>query len=84
MNQKITVEDALGCWNLENDAGNGYSVGEELMSPADAADAEGYSEIEIIDPTGNVICMDGPDVIVICDANGPWACKIKIGEQDGK
>jgi len=33
---------------------------------------------------GNVICMDGPDVIVICDANGPWACKIKIGGQDGK
>lgn len=84
MNQKITGVDALNYWRKENNAGNGYAVGEEFMSPAEAADAEEYSEIEEIDPTGNVICMDGNDIIVICDANGPWACKIKIGGQDEK
>lgn len=82
MKYTITDEEALASWKKENNAGNGYAVGEEFMSPANAAEAEGYTEINEIDPTGNVLCMDGDgdDVIVICDANGPWACKIKGAE----
>lgn len=68
-------EEYLRAWNIGNDNGQGYSVGDAEDTPLEAAEAEGYTDIEE-DETGQVLCSDGCDLVVIRDHNGPWAVRI--------
>jgi hypothetical protein len=70
-------EEMMNAWRNENNRGNGYPVGDESMNPREAAKAEKYTDIREITSTGNVVCHDRKVTIVICQANGPWACKIE-------
>lgn len=68
-------DEYIRAWRIGNDAGDGFSVGDDNMTPCQAAEYEGYTDIEE-DETGQVLCSDGDDLIVIRDHNGPWAVRI--------
>ena len=68
-------EEYIRAWRIGNDAGDGYAVGDEDMTPLQAAEDEGYTDIEE-DEIGQVLCTDGDDLVVIRDHNGPWAIRI--------
>ena len=71
------ADDHLPCWRIRNNAGLGYDVGEEHHTPEEAAIHE---DMEIIDrgDEGRVLAIDGNDLVLICDANGPWACTVGL------
>lgn len=71
-----TDEEMMDMWRDGNNSGIGFAAGEEHHNPADAAAAEGYTEIESISPEGNVACKNSNETIVICDSHGPWAVRI--------
>jgi len=55
-------------FRTKNDAGEGFSIGDEDMTPREAAEYEGYTvEYETVDG----VCYCGG--IIVADANGPWA-----------
>jgi hypothetical protein len=70
------MSDLMNMWRKGNDAGKGFAVGEETDSPSEAAEREGYENILVISPEGNVICNDDDRSIVVCDSHGPWAVDI--------
>jgi len=72
-----TDEEMMDMWREGNNNGRGYAVGEEHHTSSEAADAEGYTDVRAITPEGCVVCRGGGGTIVICDAHGPWAVKIK-------
>lgn len=72
-------EEYIKAWRIGNDKGNGYAVGDDDMSCSQAAEHEGYTDIEE-DETGQVLATDGEDLVVIRDANGPWAVRIPASD----
>ena len=71
----------LNRWRIGNDNGKGYALGDNNMTPAEAAEDCG---LEIIDEdhTGNVVArlLHGDNsLVVIRDHNGPWAVKVTVG-----
>lgn len=71
-----TVADAMDIWHKVNDAGDGYSVGEEGDSPTEAADREKFTTFDV-DATGTCLVRDRTgQLVLIGDVNGPWACLI--------
>lgn len=74
----LTDREIESQWDAGNNAGDGYAVGDEQMSPYEAAEAEGFSDIRTFatrQSTGH--CVIGRDAtgdwVAVCDANGPWA-----------
>jgi hypothetical protein len=70
-------------WDDGNNAGDGYAVGGDKMTPREAAEAEGYTDIRTFDTRNSighcVIARDcDGDLVAICDADGPWAVTIKF------
>jgi hypothetical protein len=74
-------EEYIRAWRIGNDAGEGFAVGADGMSPDEAAEFEGYTH-PWVDCTGQVLCADGDDLIVIRDHNGPWAVRIPSEDLD--
>ena len=72
----VNASELLDAWRKGNDAGDGYSVGEGWMTQAQASEDQGYLHQGVLDPTGNVVATWYDRVIVICDANGPWAVDV--------
>jgi hypothetical protein len=72
----VDAIELMDAWRRGNDAGEGYAVGGESQSPSQAADEEGIRESGDLDPTGNIVAVSGDRLIVICDANGPWAVDV--------
>lgn len=71
-----TTEELLNAWREGNDAGYGYAVGDEKDTPEEAARAEGLEQVTQIDCTGVVAAVYVFDIVVICDADGPWAVDV--------
>lgn len=63
-------------WRRGNDAGCGFALGDEDMTPEEAAKSEGLENIRIIDPEGTVVGQLAGYTIVIADSHGPWAVTI--------
>jgi hypothetical protein len=74
-------EEYIKAWRIGNDEGQGFAVGDVDMTCEEAAEAEGYTDLEV-DETGQVLCSDGDDLIVIRDHNGPWAVRIPAEDLD--
>ena len=73
----LTNEELLSAWLRGNDRGEGYPVGGVSDSPAEAAERSGYIDITDIGPDGAVCATNGRgELVVICDANGPWAVTV--------
>lgn len=73
---KISDEELKKLWRRGNDAGRGYAIGEEDQSQREAAKDGGLENIQKIDQEGNVVGILDGDIIVVCDANGPWAVTV--------
>jgi hypothetical protein len=77
----LTDSEIEALWDKGNDEGNGYSVGGDKMTPREAAEDEGFTDIRTFDTSTStshcVIARDGGDWVAICDANGPWAVTVK-------
>lgn len=79
MTNELNLTDAEieAQWDAANNNGEGFSAGSVGMSPREAAEAEGYTDIRTFDTYGslstNVVARSGEQWIAICDANGPWA-----------
>jgi hypothetical protein len=69
----------IRAWKIGNDAGHGFAVGDDDMTCEQAAEAEGYTDLEV-DATGQVLCTDEDDLVMIRDHNGPWAVRIPAGD----
>jgi hypothetical protein len=78
---EMISEEYIRAWRIGNDAGEGFAVGNEGMTCEEAAEAEGYTHLEV-DCTGQVLCSDGDDLIMIRDHNGPWAVRILSDDLD--
>jgi len=75
------MDEYLRAWRIENDKGHGFAVGDNTQTPKEAAEAEGFTEIEYLDPEHNVVCSDNEDLIVICECGGgPWAVRIPASD----
>lgn len=72
-------DEYIRAWEIGNDDGNGFAVGDDGMTCEEAAEAEGYTDLEV-DSTGQVLCTDGDDLVVIRDDNGPWAVRIPAAD----
>lgn len=64
-------------WRDGNNAGKGFALGSEDMTPEEAAIDVGLENIEAIDPEGSVTGYLAGDTYVICDLYGPWAVVVK-------
>lgn len=73
---KISDSELKRLWREGNDQGRGYAIGDDDMSPHQAAKDGGLENIQKIDPEGNVVGILAGDIIVVCDANGPWAVTV--------
>jgi len=73
---KISDAELMRLWREGNDQGHGYAIGDENMSPRQAAKDGGLEAIQKIDPEGGVVGILDGGIIVVCDAHGPWAVKI--------
>jgi hypothetical protein len=81
----MTDKELLNAWRSGNDSGRGYAVGEEDMSPSDAAKDAGLENIRTISPDGIVVGELAGDVVVVADCNGPWAVTVdRIVEAQSK
>jgi hypothetical protein len=82
MTLNLTDREIERLWDEGNNEGNGYSVGGDKMTPREAAEDEGFTDIRTFDTSGStshcVIARDGGDWVAICDANGPWAVTIHV------
>lgn len=72
----MDMHTAITLWREGNDRGDGYAVGDEKHSPSQAAEAEGWTIIEV-DAAGRALC-DRCDnqLTLICDSHGPWAVDV--------
>lgn len=77
----VIMEEFIRAWNVGNNNGEGFEVGEQTDTPFQAAEREGYTEIEE-DETGQVLATDFEDLIVIRNCNGPWAVRIKCKDNE--
>ena len=79
---ELTNSEIEALWDKGNNAGEGYAVGGEQMTPREAAEAEGFDDIRTFDTRTSaghcVIGRDGDTWVAICDANGPWAVKLNL------
>lgn len=73
---KISDTELKRLWREGNDQGRGYAIGDEDMNPRAAAKEGGLENVQKIDPEGNVVGILAGDIIVVCDANGPWAVTV--------
>lgn len=74
-------ENIIKKWHIGNDNGEGYAVGDDNMTPAEAAEAEGLIICDE-DITGQVVAIASEDddcFVVIRDHNGPWAVTVTLG-----
>jgi hypothetical protein len=72
----VSISDAVEAWHRGNDAGQGFSVGEEDQSPREAAESEGWRILASEYGTDLVLAEkpNGDWVIVAYSVrNGPWA-----------
>ena len=69
-------KELMDAWRQGNNAGHGYALGNEDMTPVEAARDAGLENIQTITPEGAVFGELAGDVIVIADHNGPWAVTI--------
>jgi hypothetical protein len=70
------TQELLDRWGEANDGGNGYAVGSECDTPAEAAEAEGW-EILARGVERTVLCRQPSGILtLVCNANGPWACDV--------
>jgi hypothetical protein len=74
----VTDIEIEALWDKGNNSGDGYSVGGAKMSPWEAAEDEGYTDIRHFDTRGStghcVVARDSDgDLVAICDSHGPWA-----------
>jgi hypothetical protein len=82
MTQTLNLTDAEieSLWDAGNNAGSGYAVGSEKMTPREAAEDEELDDIRTFDTRNStshcVVARDGEKWVAICDANGPWAVDI--------
>jgi hypothetical protein len=75
------TEGLLESWRIGNNAGKGFAIGADDMSPEEAAEDYGLTEIEVITPDGSVVgCDDDGHAIVVRDHNGPWAVDVTVVE----
>ena len=74
MSTKITTE-IVNIWTTRNDQGTGSPAGEEGMTCREAAIDEGYTILDERSNDGDeVLCRtQSGRLVLICDANGPWA-----------
>jgi len=73
----LTNQELKAAWDEGNSDGMGYAVGQAEHTPAEAAEFDGMTGIEVIDPEHNVTAIDSLDQrVVICDAHGPWAVTV--------
>lgn len=64
-------------WNNGNDNGQGWAIGDDNMTPTEAALEHGLVDVHDIDCEGNVVGMDDDgNLVVVCDSHGPWAVTI--------
>ena len=68
-----TTEELISAWHVENDKGNGYAPESEDVAIAAEDELSDAVKIEI---TGEMAGLDGDNLIVICNANGAWACDV--------
>jgi hypothetical protein len=73
---KILNSEFKRLWREGNDQGRGYAIGNEDMTPCQAAKDGGLENIQKIDPEGNVAGILAGDIIVVCNSNGPWAVTV--------
>lgn len=72
-------ESLIKKWHMGNDNGEGYPIGDEDMTPLEAAE---YDDLAVIDDDcyGNVVAAyDETHLVVIRDHNGPWAVTVSVG-----
>ena len=71
--------ELLTSWTSGNDAGRGFACGAESDTPRDAAARNHWTDIREIGPDGAVVARAPIDdeLIVICNANGPWAVAVR-------
>lgn len=76
----LTDAEIESLWDAGNNAGNGYAVGGDRMTPREAAEDEDLGDIRTFDTRTStshcVVARDGDKWIAICDSNGPWAVDI--------
>ena len=81
----LTDSEIESAWDAGNNAGEGYAVGEDGMTPLQAAEHEEMDDIRTCNTHGStghcVIARDGAKWVAICDANGPWAVDIQMLEE---
>lgn len=69
--------DLIEAWKRGNDAGNGYAVGLETDTPRQAVGASSLTYRGDLDPSGgSVVSSDCERIVVVRDANGPWAVDV--------
>lgn len=66
----------MAAWRTGNDDAEGYALGDASASPSEAARRSGATDIVKCCPEGSVACVIDGRVVVICDANGPWAVDV--------
>ena len=73
-------------WNMVNNAGEGFPIGEEDDTPTQAATREGYAILETEDggTTDEVVMavhLETKQLILVANSNGPWATVFKKTEE---
>lgn len=72
----MTNEELMDAWRRGNNAGHGWAVGREDMTPIEAALDVGLEHVRTISPEGGVVGKLAGDIIVVADSHGPWAVTI--------
>jgi hypothetical protein len=63
--------DTINAWRRGNDSGNGFGVGDENDSPAEAALRAGWTVL--LDAADGVVAKDAEGrTVIVCDCYGPW------------
>jgi hypothetical protein len=61
-------------YDAENSKGHGFAVGDEHMTPREAAVDDGFTILHE-DCEGRVLCRNQDNqLVLVCDVNGPWGC----------
>lgn len=72
------TNEIINTWTTRNNDGEGFPVGDDGMTCREAATDEGYTIISERSVDGDeVLCRTKSGrAVLICDANGPWACYV--------
>lgn len=76
-NKKLNEHDLMDAWKAGNDAGDGYAIGDDDQTPQQAIEAtDTMTHCGDISPDGTAVASDHGKIIVVADANGPWAVDV--------